>query len=157
MKYEFIKIDLDTYKLVYTNKDKKEVSIEFKRTNEMAKNLQGITAKARIKMFQQLSSMGLTKDDLIIKREDGKGHTTYDETNYQEFEKGFIEEESIMVTNDIIEKCFKINIKELFEDMGLNFEKAESQDIKQVEMFTQKFATIIKGEEDNSPSGENKE
>lgn len=30
MKYEFIKVDLDTYKLVYTSKDKKEVSIEFK-------------------------------------------------------------------------------------------------------------------------------
>lgn len=157
MKYEFIKIDLDTYKLVYTNKDKKEVSIEFKRTNEMAKNLQGITAKARIKMFQQLSSMGLTKDDLIIKKEDGKGHTTYDETNYQEFEKGFIEEESIIVTNEMIEKCFKMNIKQLFEDMGLNFENVASQDIKQIELFTQKFVTIIKGEEENSPSGENKE
>ena len=35
MKYEFIKIDLDTYKLVYTNKEKKELSIEFKRTIEI--------------------------------------------------------------------------------------------------------------------------
>ena len=55
MKYEFIKVDLDTYKLVYTSKDKKEVSIEFKRTIEMAEKLQGIVATARLNMYKELS------------------------------------------------------------------------------------------------------
>ena len=55
MKYEFIKIDLDTYKLVYTNKEKKEVSIEFKRTIEMAEKLQGIVATARLNMYKELN------------------------------------------------------------------------------------------------------
>lgn len=156
MKYEFVKVDLDAYKLVYTNKEKQETTIEFKRTNEMAKDLQGITAKARIKMFQNLSSMGLTKDDLIIKKDDGKGRVSYDETNYQEFEKGFVEEESVKTTNELIEKCFKMNLKELFEDMGVNFEKIGNKEANEIEMFTQKFILIIKGEEDKSPSGENK-
>jgi hypothetical protein len=155
MNYEFTKLDLDTYKLVYTDKEKKEVSIEFKRTNEMAKAIQGITAKARIKMYQQLSELGMNKDDLVIKKDDGKGHITYDETNYQEMEKKFTEEETIITVNELIVKCFKKNLMELFIDMGMDIDNASLKDTKAIELFTQKFATIIKGEEEKTPSGAN--
>ena len=97
MKYEFIKVDLDTYKLVYTSKDKKEVSIEFKRTIEMAEKLQGIETTARLNMYKELSKQGITKNDLIIKKDDGKGHITYDETNYQEYEKFYIQLEEAII------------------------------------------------------------
>ena len=43
MKYEFKKNTIDDYTLIYTNKDGKEVKKDFKRTVEMAENLQGIT------------------------------------------------------------------------------------------------------------------
>lgn len=154
MKYEFIKIDLDTYKLVYTNKDKKEVSIEFKRTIEMGKELQSINAKARIEMFKNLTEMGLTKDDLIIKKKDGKGNTIYDETNYQEFEKKYIEEMSVSTIDELIRKCFNKNVLELFEDMGVDIKNIKADETKEIEIFTKKFVTIVKGSDEETPSRE---
>ena len=50
MKYEFKKNTIDDYTLIYTNKDGKEVKKDFKRTVEMAENLQGINARAKIKV-----------------------------------------------------------------------------------------------------------
>lgn len=159
MNYEFKKVDLDTFKLIYTNKEKKEVELEFKRTVEMGSKLQGITATARINMFKELTKLGLTKNDLIIKRDDGKGHITYDETNYQEFEKKYIEEESVKVLNELIENCFKKNIVELFEDMGMDITANNSDALKEITIFTQKFSAIITNKEDklDSPSESNKE
>lgn len=154
MKYEFVKVDLDTYKLVYTNKEKKEVSIEFKRTIEMGKELQSINAKARIEMFTGLTAMGLTKDDLIIKKKDGKGNIIYDETNYQEFEKKYIEEMSVSTVDELIRKCFNKNVLELFEDMGVDIKNAKDNEIKEIELFTQKFVTIVKGDDEKTPSRE---
>ena len=109
MKYEFKKNTIDDYTLIYTNKDGKEVKKDFKRTVEMAENLQGINARARIKMSLYLSKMGIKKDDLIIKTNIGNGKINYDESNYRILESEFIEEESISSANDLIEKCFGLN------------------------------------------------
>lgn len=159
MKYEFIKIDLDTYKLVYTNKEKKEVSIEFKRTIEMAKELNGITMRARINLATKLSEMGLTKEDLIIKTEIGNGKTIYNEANYKILEDEAIQEQSLLTTNQIIEDCFNMNIQELFEDMGIDTNESNVSETlaNQITLFTQKFLTIVKGgEEEKIPSPESK-
>lgn len=156
MKYEFIKIDLDTYKLVYTSKDKKEVSIEFKRTIEMAEKLQGIVATARLNMYKELSKQGITKNDLIIKKDDGKGHITYDETNYQEYERFYIQLEEAIILNEMIENLFGKSIKDLFDDMGIdNIPEAEQP--MQLQLFSSKLGQIINKGLDDTPSEGNKE
>ena len=162
MKYEFKKNTIDDYTLIYTNKDGKEVKKEFKRTVEMAENLQGINARARIKMSLYLSKMGIKKDDLIIKTNIGNGKTNYDESNYRILESEFIEEESISSANDLIEKCFGLNILDLFTDMGVNIDETQQISVEeqnQITLFTQKFMTIIKGGEDKeqTPSDNTKE
>lgn len=162
MKYEFKKNDLDSYTLVYTNKDKKQVVKDFKRTVEMGESLQGITARARVKMAIQLAKMGMSKDDLIIKKDLGGGKTNYDETNYRMLENQFIEEESIVSANDLIEKCLGMNILDLFQDMGINISENQQVTLEeqtQITLFTQKFMTIIKGDdvEEKIPSEQVKE
>lgn len=150
MKYEFKKNDLDSYTLVYTNKDKKQVVKDFKRTVEMGENLQGITARARIKMAIQLSKMGMSNDDLIIKKDLGGGKVNYDETNCRMLENQFIEEESVTSANELIEKCFGMNILDLFKDMGINVSENQQVTLEeqaQITLFTQKFMTIIKGDD----------
>lgn len=149
-KYEFKKITLDEYKLVIENKE-----YPFKRTIEMGEKVQGITASARIKMLKELTKMGLTKNDLIIKKDLGNGKTVYDETNYQEFEKKFIEEETLQVANDLMESCFKMTTIKLFEELGINVNSEINEDeANGIMMFTQKFITIIsKGEEDTPSDG----
>ena len=147
-KYEFKKITLDEYKLVIENKE-----YPFKRTIEMGEKVQGITASARIKMLKELTKMGLTKNDLIIKKDLGNGKTVYDETNYQEFEKKFIEEETLQVANDLMESCFKMTTTKLFEELGINVNSEINEDeANGIMMFTQKFITIISKEEKDTPS-----
>ena len=162
MKYEIKKNTIDDYTLIYTNKDGKEVKKDFKRTVEMAENLQGINARARIKMSLYLSKMGIKKDDLIIKTNIGNGKINYDESNYRILESEFIEEESISSANDLIEKCFGLNILDLFKDMGVNIDETQQISVEeqnQITLFTQKFMTIIKGGEDKeqTPSDNAKE
>ena len=147
-KYEFKKITLDEYKLVIENKE-----YPFKRTIEMGEKVQGITASARIKMLKELTKMGLTKNDLIIKKDLRNGKTTYDETNYQEFEKKFIEEETLQVANYLMENCFKMTTTKLFEELGINVNSEINEDeANGIMMFTQKFITIISKEEEDTPS-----
>lgn len=149
MKYEFKKNDIDSYSLIYTSKEKKEVKKDFKRTIEMAGFLQGITARARVKLGNSLSSMGMTKDNLMVKKDLGNGKVVYDETNYNNTLQGFIEEESLESCNSLIEKSFGMNIIDLFKDMGVNVEEGNiDQEIQnQISLFVQKFTSIIKGEE----------
>lgn len=149
MKYEFKKNGIDEYTLIYTNKDKKEVKKDFKRTVKIAQKLNGITARSRIILGQNLSSMGMTKDDIIIMTKTADGKTIYDETNYNEMLKGFIEEESIKTIDEIIEESFGMNVIELFKDMGLvkDINKVTKDEANQITLFTQKFSSIIRGEE----------
>lgn len=151
MNYEFIKNGLDDYTLKYTDKDNKPVEIPFKRTIEMATKVQAITSNARIKMFKELTKQGMTKDDLIIRRDDGKGHITYDETNYIEFEKKYLEEETALTMNEIMEDCFKMNMIDLFTSMGIDLNSNDPITIKKVSMFSNKFGMII-GNKDVTPS-----
>ena len=119
----------------------------------MKEKVQGITASARIKMLKELTKMGLTKNDLIIKKDLGNGKITYDETNYQEFEKKFIEEETLQVANDLMENCFKMTTTKLFEELGINVNSEINEDeANGIMMFMQKFITIISKEEEDTPS-----
>ena len=67
MNYSFKYVSVDNYILKYTDKEGKDKELPFTRTVEIATKLQGIVAKARLKMFKELSSQGFTKNDLIVK------------------------------------------------------------------------------------------
>lgn len=154
MNYEFKKIDIDNYSLVYTNKEGREITKSYKVNVNMAKNFNGITERARIKLGDSLTAMGKTKNDFIIKRDLGKGQVVYDETNFRQLEQGFIEEETILTLNDVIVDCFGMNVIELFNDMGMKIDENHMtlEEQNKITMFIQKFSLTIKGE-DKSPSG----
>ena len=164
LKYRFEKLSIDTYNLIYINKDNQEEKLEFKRTIDMASKLQGVTARARIKMFKELTEQGLTKDDLIIKKKMGNGKTIYDETNYIEFEKKYMEEEQVIVINEIIESSFGMNMIELFNKLGIDLQSHDEELGKEMQLFGQKLVTVLsKGDDeenkipsDNDSKEENK-
>ena len=152
MQYDFKNIDIDTYELTYKNKKNEEVKKQFKRTIEMAEKLENIPFMAEIELNARLSKIGKTKDDFIIKKDDGKGHITYDETNYNQLKETCMNIVSATTTEEIIKDCFGMGLVELFEDMGVNVEDDNIELQKQAEMFGQKFALIIAGQEDKTPS-----
>lgn len=153
MDYNFEYIDLDTYKLTYTSKDKEKKEFTFKRTIEMAKELQGIVASSRLKMFKELSANGMTKNDLIVVRKNDDGTISYDETNYRQLEQQYLEIESSLTMDKIVNDCFGMGLVDLLIDLGVNPNSSKQEDIDQVALFSQKFGQIISGKENqNNPS-----
>ena len=153
MKYEFKQLDLDTYKLIYTNKEGKEVEKEFKRTIEMAEMLEGIPFNAEIELNAKLSKMGKTKDDFIVKtKKDGK--IVYNETNYNNLKETYINLVAGQTTEEVIKLCFGMGLVDLFKDMGVDVKNTNIETQKQAELFGQKFALIIAGGKDKTPSEE---
>lgn len=150
MDYNFEYIDLDTYKLTYTSKDKEKKEFTFKRTIEMAKELQGIIASSRLKMFKELSANGMTKNDLIVVRKNADGTISYDESNYRQLEQQYLEVESSLVMDKIVNDCFGMGLVDLLIDLGVNPNSSKQEDIDQVALFSQKFGQIISGKENQS-------
>lgn len=150
MEYEFVKKTLDEYELKYKTKDG-EKAIPFKITNEIATELSSIVKNANMKMYADMNKNGLTKNDFIIKREE-KGKVIYDETNFNEFQDKYIKLEEALILNNIIEKLFKMNIKDLFEEMGVLSLPEDKQQVALLK-FSTKLGEIIRGEEKN-PSEE---
>lgn len=154
--YEFTYVKENTFKLIYTNKKGEKVEKEFVRDVEIAKKLQQIQAKARLNMLLELNKMGMTKEDLIIRKDLGKGQVTYDEANFKEYEKGFIELEAVNTVDEIFKDCLGLGIVELLSDMGIDINSDKQEDAKTVELLTKKFVTIITGnkeaEEEKQPS-----
>lgn len=150
MDYNFEYIDLDTYKLTYTSKDKEKKEFTFKRTIEMAKELQGIIASSRLKMFKELSANGMTKNDLIVVRKNADGTISYDETNYRQLEQQYLEIESSLAMDKIVNDCFGMGLVDLLIDLGVNPNSSKQEDIDQVALFSQKFGQIISGKENQS-------
>lgn len=125
MKYEFIEKGLDEYELHYVNKDGEKVVKPFKRTVELAHKLASADKDARMELFTYLTSIGKTKDDFIIKKEqDGK--IIYDETNYREFESSFLQNKSLEIAIKIYEELFKMEFTDLILDMGLTEKDIEA-------------------------------
>ena len=98
MKYKFEKVDNDTTKLSY-----KEKEFEIKRDVELTKKIQGIYMKARTKMMVDLAKEGITKKDLVIERKEN-GKTYYDNTNVTEIEQNYIQMASLELYNEICKK-----------------------------------------------------
>lgn len=125
MKYEFKELSLDNYELHYTNKDGKEVIKPFKRTVELATKLASADKDARMEFFSYLTSMGKTKDDLIIKKE-VNGKIIYDETNYREFENNFLQNKALEIALKLYEQLFNMDFVDLVVDMGFKEEDVET-------------------------------
>ena len=139
MKYEFIKIDNDNYKLKY-----KEKEFDFKKDVALMNEFQGLNAKARNKLIIDLAKEGLTTKDLTIKKEEN-GKTYYDNTNIKEMEKNYLNMESLNMFDRITNKYFKMSLLELIEDIGIN-------DENEVEEFSTKLIKVLTGKEENLPS-----
>ena len=155
MNYEFKKISLDDYELIY-KKNNEEKKIPFKRTVGIAEMLEGITAEAKFKLADFLTKKGKTKDDLVIKKDLGNGKIIYDETNYLQLENEFIQEEQTLTLNKIIEKAFGMNIIKLFEELGIDTESTDPVLGQQMVLFGQKFMTILTQSDDTPSSEDNK-
>lgn len=154
MEYEFKKISLDEYELVY-KKGNEEKKIPFKRTVGIAEMLEGITAEAKFKLGDFLTKKGKTRDDLIVKRDLGNGKVVYDENNYLQLEKQFIQEEQILTVNKIIEKCFDMNMVKLFGELGIDLTSTDPKKAKEMELFGKKLMMILTQPGDDTPSVEN--
>lgn len=119
MKYKFEKVDNDTTKLSYKDKE-----FEFKRDVDLTKKIQGLYANARTKMMVELSKQGITKKDLVIeKKENGK--TLYDNSNLTEIENTYIQMASLELYNDITKKHTGMELQELMTNIGLTEKEAE--------------------------------
>lgn len=113
MKYEFIKIAEDTYKLKY-----KEKEFEFKCNVKMTSEVQGLTAQARIQMVQDYAKAGRSIKELIIEeKRDGK--TYYDNSNKIELEEIYREKLTLEYMDKICNEAFGMDLGHLMEDIGL--------------------------------------
>lgn len=119
MKYKFEKIDDDTTKLSYKDKE-----FEIKRDVELTSKMQSVYMKARTKMMVDLSKQGLTKKDLVIVRKE-KGKTYYDNTNINELEKYYTEMAFLEIYDEISKKATGMIFQELILDIGLNENESE--------------------------------
>lgn len=119
MKYKFEKIDDDTTKLSYKDKE-----FEIKRDVELTSKMQSVYMKARTKMMVDLSKQGITKKDLVIERKE-KGKTYYDNTNLNELEKYYTEMAFLEIYDEISKEATGMIFQELILDIGLNETESE--------------------------------
>lgn len=116
MKYEFIKVDEDTTKLKYKDKE-----FEFKRNVKLISEMQGIVMNARIKMIQDFAKNGVSMKDLIIETKKN-GKTYYDNSNKIELEKVYQEQATIDYFNTKCEELFGMDLASLMVDIGITTE-----------------------------------
>ena len=137
-KYEFKKIDADTTELKYKDK-----TLTIKRNVELIKNLQTVNAKAKTKMFIELSKQGITKDDLTIKKVEGN-KTYYDNSNVLAIEEQYVNEATLEVIDDVCLGMVDMSLTDLILDMEL--------DEKDTEQFGVEFVSILTGQKLETPS-----
>ena len=137
MKYEFIKIDEDTTKLKY-----KEKEFDFKRTVGLLEKLQKVNFNAKISMMKSLKDKGLTSNDLIVVTTEG-GKTIEDKSNLVELEQYFIGLESASIYDEICEEFTKMSFTALLIDIGIDPENSE-----EIKDFTIKLSMAIMNKED---------
>lgn len=132
MKYEFIKVDEDTSKLKYKDKE-----FEIKRNVKLVSEMQELIKKARLNMIMDLSKQGISIDSLTIeKKENGK--TYYDNSNRLAIEKIYQEQATLEYFNNLVERITNMTLEALLEDIGLSTEKEGEQ-------FSQQLMECLSG------------
>lgn len=114
MKYEFIKVDDDTTKLKYKDKE-----FEIKKTIGLLEQLQKINYNAKLSMMKALKDRGETANDYVVKRVEGN-KTIEDKSNLVELEQYFVGLESEELYNKIIKENTNMSFAELLLDIGLD-------------------------------------
>jgi hypothetical protein len=121
MKYQFIKVDEDTTKLKYKDKE-----FEIKRNVKLVSEIQALVMKARVKMIQDFAKQGISVKDLTIEtKKDGK--TYYDNSNKAELEKIYQEQVTLEYFNNKYQELFGMDMVELLQDIGLEKEDEVSK------------------------------
>ena len=132
MKYEFIKVDEDTTKLKYKDKE-----FEFKRNVKLVSEMQSLVMKARIKMIQDFAKEGQSIKELVIEKKIN-GKTYYDNSNKDELEKIYQEQMTLEYFNDKCKEIFNMDLQTLIEDIGLVTEEEGAK-------FSQEFLNCLAG------------
>lgn len=114
MKYEFIKLDDDTTKLKY-----KEKEFEIKKTVGLLEKLQKVNFNAKTSMMKALKERGETANDYIITRHEGN-KTVEDRSNLIELENYFRGLESESIYDDIVKEVSGMSLAELMVDIGID-------------------------------------
>lgn len=129
--YEFIEVDKDTTKLKYKDKE-----FLIKRDVGLLKDLQSINVKAKRRMVMELAKEGLTTKDLVIEK-DINGKKILDNSNLTEMENSYVQQESLNVFDNLVNKFCGMSIAELIMDIGILDEK-QSEDFgnKLINAFT---------------------
>lgn len=119
--YEFIEVDKDTTKLKYKNKE-----FLIKRDVGLLKDLQSINVKAKRRMVMELAKEGLTTKDLVIEK-DINGKKIMDNSNLTEMENSYVQQESLNVFDNLVNKFCGMSIAELIMDIGILDEKQSEE------------------------------
>ena len=142
MKYEFIKVDDDTTKLKYKDKE-----FEIKKDVDLQVKIQSTIPKARALMNIELTKLGITKKDLVIeKHENGKIY--YDNSNLLDTEEQFQAIASQQVYDEILQKYCGMSLVELMQDIGLDIQSNSTQN----EKFGIELTSALMGKELKTPS-----
>ncbi len=132
MKYQFIKVDEDTTKLKYKDKE-----FEIKRNVKLVSEIQSLVMKARVKMIQDFAKQGISVKDLTIEtKKDGK--TYYDNSNKAELEKIYQEQVTLEYFNNKYQELFGMDMAGLIQDIGL-----EKED--EVAKFSEELVQCLNG------------
>ena len=115
MKYEFVKVDDDTTKLKYKDKE-----FEIKKTVGLLEKLQKVNNKAKLSMMKALTEQGMTANDLIVEKKEGN-KTIVDKSNLIELEKYYIGVESENVYDDILKESTNMSLAEILLDIELDY------------------------------------
>ena len=121
MKYEFIKVDEDTTKLKY--KDKEFI---FKSNVKIISEMQSLVMQSRMKMIQDLSKNGQSIKELTIETKKN-GKTYYDNSNKEELEKMYQEQITLDYFNNKCIEIFNMDLASLMLDIGLETEQEGSK------------------------------
>lgn len=112
--FNITKIDEDTYSLSSLANGE---TLIFKKNVQLSRKIQSVNANARLKMIQWMKDNQITKNDLIDKRTEN-GKIIYDETNYREIERGFINDETISLSQNITNTLFNMDMEALLLKLG---------------------------------------
>lgn len=115
MKYEFIKVDDDTTKLKYKDKE-----FEIKKTVGLLEKLQKVNNKAKLSMMKALTEQGMTANDLIVEKKEGN-KTIVDKSNLIELEQYYIGVESENVYDEILKESTNMTLAEILIDIDLDY------------------------------------
>ena len=119
--YEFIEVDEDTTKLKYKDKE-----FLIKRDVGLLKDLQSINVKAKRRMVMELAKEGLTTKDLVIEK-NINGKKIMDNSNLTEMENSYVQQESLNVFDNLVNKFCGMSIAELIMDIGILDEKQSEE------------------------------